>query len=159
MLQNISLIILFFSLLASPAFGAGWNQNLENPANRPGMFMNNRPDFPTQPFNNRHSRLIVKPHDRTRTPRFIGFPYYGMDGVGNYDNGEYPVVNIIVDSDKYKKDEPTGPPAIKEKPVAPPHIVTLGNPGSSKSSKPVERQGSVVEIRGTKVSARNLSPE
>jgi hypothetical protein len=157
MLQNTSLIILFLSLLASPAFGAGWNQNPEHPVNRPGMFMHNRIDFPTPPFNNRNSRLPVRPHDRTRLPRFIYFPYYGMDGVGSYDDEEYPVVNIIVDS--HKKDEPTELPAKKEKPVAPPHIVTLGGSGSSKSSKSVERSESVVEIRGAKVSTTNLSPE
>jgi hypothetical protein len=85
-----------------------------------------------------------------------------MDGVTNYESEEYPVVNIIVDSNKNA--EPTAPPAEKEKPVAPPHIVTLENPGSSrpgssKGSKPAERRERIVVIRGTEVSAADLSPE
>ncbi len=157
MLQNLSLIILFLGLLASPAFGGGSNRNLEHQVNSPGMFMNNNPDFSTQSFKNRHSRLLVKPQDRTRIPRFIGFPYYGMDGVGNYENGEYQVVNIIVDSNK--KDEPTRPPAKEQKPVAPPHIVTLEDPGSPKDHKPAKHPENAVEIRGSKVSVTSISPD
>ena len=158
MLKNIVLIILSFILLASPAFGDGWNRNLDGQVNNPGIFMTNRPDSSTQSFKNRHSRLLVKPQDRTRIPKFIGFPYYyGMDGLGNYEDGDYQTVNIIVDSSK--KDEPTGLPAKKETPIAPPHIVTLEDPGSSKGFKPANRSERIIEMRGTKVSTTSLPQE
>ena len=155
MLQNISLLILFFSVLASPAFGGGLNRNLEHQVNSPGMGMHNNPDFSTPSFQNRHS-VFVKPHDRARIPRFIGFPYYSTDGVGNYDNGGSQVVYVIVDGSK--KDEPSWPPATMGKPVAPPHIVTLEDPGSSKVLKPAKHPGRAVEIRGAEVSVTSITP-
>ena len=156
MLQNISLLILFFSVLTSPAFGGGLNRNLQNQVNSPGMLVNNNPDFSTPSFKNRHSRLLAKPHERTRIPRFIGFPYYSTDGVGNYDNGGSQVVYIIVDG--YKKDEPSRPPATMRNPVAPPHIVTLEDSGSSKVHNPGKHPESAVEIRGFEVGGTSITP-
>jgi len=159
MLQKISLTVLFFSLLASPTFGGGFNRDSNHQGNRhrQGLFFKNNFDTPPRTFQNQNLKFRVKSRDKTRIPRFIGFPYYGIYSGNNYERGEKEAVNIIVESNQ--KDETTGLPAKTEKPVQPPHIITLEDKESRKDLKSSGGIYRVVEIRGNKVTVADISKE
>ena len=159
MLQKISLTVLFFSLLASPIFGGGFNRDSNHQGNRHrhGLFLKNNFDTPTRTFQNQNLKFRVKSRDKTRIPKFIGFPYYGIYSGDSYERGENEAVNIIVEGNK--KDETINVPAKNEKPIAPPHIVTLDDKESRNGLKPSGGKYRVVEIRGNKVTVADISLE
>jgi len=157
MLQNISLIILLLSLLASPAFGGGMIRQFEPQANSPDRLFRNHFNPSPPSFKNDHLRFHNRHQAKTRIPGLVAFPYYGIYRSDNYGEEEKEALNIIVDTSK--KVETAGPQVKKEKPVSPPHMVTLEDKEYSKDFKPAKQQGSVAEIRGTQVSMTKLPPE
>jgi hypothetical protein len=159
MLKKISLTILFLSILASPTFGGGFNRDSNHQVNphRQGLFFKNNFNNSTRIFQSQNFKFRAKSRDKTRIPKFIGFPYYGIYSGDSYERGEKEAVNIIVESNK--KDETTGPPAKTEKPVQPPHIITLENKESRKDLKSSGGIYRVVEIRGTEVRVVSISSE
>jgi hypothetical protein len=152
MLKKISLSILFLNILASPTFAGGFNRDSNHQVNlhRQGLFFKNNFDTSTRAFQNRNFKYREKSPDKSRIPKFIGLPFYGVNVEDSYERGEKEVVNIIVEGNK--KDETTNVAAKNEKPIAPPHIVTLDDKESRNGLNPSGGKYRVVEIRGNKVS-------
>jgi hypothetical protein len=159
MLRIISLTILFLSVLASPTFGGSFNRDSNHQVNRhrQGFFLKNNFDTPTRAFQDRNYKFRAKSRDKNRIPKFIGFPFYGVNVEDSYERREKEAVNIIVEGNN--KDETTNVPAKNEKPLAPPHIVTLDDKEPRSGLKPIGGKYRVVEIRGNKVSVADVSPE
>lgn len=133
------------------------NWDSRQPMNRQGLLFKNNFDNSTRTFKKENSKVPLKSPERNRIPRFIAFPYYGIYGGDDYEDGRKEALTIIVESNK--KDETTNSPTRTEKPVAPPHIVTLDDKESHNHSKPTGHEDRVVEIRGTEVSVVRILSE
>ena len=120
-------------------------------------FFKNNFDTSTRAFENRNFKFREKSRNNRRIPKFIGLPFYGVNVEDGYDKGEKETVNIIVEGNK--QDETTNTTAKNEKPVAPPHIVTLDDKESRNGVKSGGGKYRVVEIRGNKVTVADISPK
>lgn len=153
---KLSIITVFLLIFASPGFSGGLNFGSGHFGNHQMMPPHHKFNYSTKSYGliKKHNLKFRRPWKHVKHPyRFIYDPRFVFYGGKQPEKIEKVEVNLKIISNE--KDEPDESLVKKNRPVSPPHIVTLPDIAPKESDKHLKSNKnteSVILIRGTQVS-------